>query len=122
MQRIRLFDLLQGEDDGQRLVDLSQYVSARASDRPVGVYAVHDSAGVLGYVGYSRNIVAALKVSCDLLYAVCFQSLFSRPSELCTGRGANLRIQASLNLPARRRNLYPVVAGKEAAALHHSKP
>lgn len=51
----------EGEDDGQRLVDLSQYVSARASDRPVGVYAVHDSAGVLGYVGYSRNIVAALK-------------------------------------------------------------
>ena len=53
---------IQGEDDGQELVDLSDYVSVRDSDKPVGVYAVYDEARSLQYVGYSRNVVAALKV------------------------------------------------------------
>ena len=55
--------LFQGEDDGQRLINLAQYIAVRDADKPVGVYAIYDDASTLQYVGYSRNVIAALKVS-----------------------------------------------------------
>ena len=61
---------MQGEDDGQHLVSLSQYLAKRTNDKPVGVYALYDAATDLQYVGYSRNMVAALAVSAAITYIV----------------------------------------------------
>jgi hypothetical protein len=50
-----------GEDDGASLLPVSSYLTSREGERPVGVYALHDSRGELQYVGLSRNIVLAVK-------------------------------------------------------------
>lgn len=54
--------LLQGEDDGTSLLPVSAYLSRRDGEKPLGVYAIYDEQHNVQYVGYSRNIVLAVKV------------------------------------------------------------
>ena len=49
------------EDDGSTVVSLGAYVEARDAEKPLGVYAVYDAQKSVQYVGYSRNVVVALK-------------------------------------------------------------
>ncbi len=53
---------MQGEDDGTTLVPVGPFLEAREGARPVGVYALYDSRRNIQYVGYSRNVVLAIKV------------------------------------------------------------
>eukprot|EP00959_Pyramimonas_sp_CCMP1952_P360218 7542916-Pyramimonas_sp.AAC.2 len=53
--------MLQGEDDGSTVVSMGAYVEARDAEKPLGVYAVYDAEKKVQYVGYSRNVVVALK-------------------------------------------------------------
>ena len=41
---------------------MAGFVSARAGEKPVGVYALYDAKRNLQYVGYARNVVLAVKV------------------------------------------------------------
>jgi hypothetical protein len=52
----------QGEDDGSTVLPVSDYLDARDGERPVGVYALLDARHNTQYVGYSRNMVLAIKV------------------------------------------------------------
>ena len=52
----------QGEDDGQSLLPVEDYLAQRDSEKPIGVYALYDARRDLQYVGYSRNMVLAVKV------------------------------------------------------------
>jgi hypothetical protein len=38
------------------------YLDSREGEKPLGVYAVYDERHALQYVGYSRNMVLAIKV------------------------------------------------------------
>ena len=53
---------LQGEDDGSTVLPVGDYLEARDGERPVGVYALLDARHNTQYVGYSRNMVLAIKV------------------------------------------------------------
>lgn len=55
--------LCQGEDDGDKLIKVAKWLEARDSEKPLGVYALYDKAKQPQYVGYSRNMVLAVKVS-----------------------------------------------------------
>jgi hypothetical protein len=52
----------QGEDDGTTLMPVPEYLSDRDGEKPLGVYAIYDSSRNAQYVGYSRNIVLAVRV------------------------------------------------------------
>ena len=52
----------QGEDDGSTVLPVSDYLDARDGERPVGVFALLDARHNTQYVGYSRNMVLAIKV------------------------------------------------------------
>ena len=56
------YQYLEGEDDGSTILDFDAYLSPREATKIAGVYGVYDSAQSLQYVGYSRNIILALKV------------------------------------------------------------
>jgi len=56
-----VYEIRAGEDDGSTVVSLGAYVEARDSEKPLGVYAVYDAKKEVQYVGYSRNVVVALK-------------------------------------------------------------
>lgn len=53
---------MQGEDDGQTLLPVDIYLEERDGEKPIGVYALYDLKRDLQYVGYSRNMVLAVKV------------------------------------------------------------
>ena len=53
---------VQGEDDGSAVLPVIEYLEARDGERPVGVYALLDRRRNTQYVGYSRNMVLAIKV------------------------------------------------------------
>ena len=56
------YQYLKGEDDGTTILDFDAYLSPREATKIAGVYGVYDSARSLQYVGYSRNLILALKV------------------------------------------------------------
>ena len=60
MYRTRLSSM-QGEDDGSAVLPVSEYLEARDGERPVGVFALLDRRRNTQYVGYSRNMVLAIK-------------------------------------------------------------
>ncbi|PRW61409.1 nifU chloroplastic isoform A [Chlorella sorokiniana] len=51
----------EGEDDGSALLPVGPWLVAREGDKPVGVYALHDSKRNLQFVGYARNMVLAVR-------------------------------------------------------------
>ena len=53
--------LAQGEDDGETVLPLADWLAAREGASPTGVYAVFDSSKRLQLVSYSRNVVLALR-------------------------------------------------------------
>lgn len=59
---VHMLLLVQGEDDGSSILPVPAYLDSREGEKPLGVYAVYDDRHNLQYVGYSRNIVLAVKV------------------------------------------------------------
>ncbi|KAF8073253.1 NIFU1 [Scenedesmus sp. PABB004] len=55
------YEFRKGEDDGSALLRVDDYLASRIGEKPLGVYAVLDAARALQYVGYSRNMVLAIK-------------------------------------------------------------
>ena len=51
----------EGEDDGNALIALDDYVSDREGFKFAGVFAVYDASESVQYVSYSRNVVSTLK-------------------------------------------------------------
>lgn len=51
----------EAEDDGSVLVPTDYYLESRDGESPMGVYAIYDSKRNLQYVGFSRNMVLAIK-------------------------------------------------------------
>ena len=51
----------QGEDDGETVLPLADWLAAREGAAPTGVYAVFDADKRLQLVSYSRNVVLALR-------------------------------------------------------------
>lgn len=56
--------VLQGQDDGTSCLSVEEYLETRDGERPLGVYALYDAHNNVQYVGYSRNMVIAVKVKC----------------------------------------------------------
>lgn len=54
---------IQGEDDGQTILPVGDYLAGRDGEKPVGVYALYDARRELQYVGFARNMVLTVKVS-----------------------------------------------------------
>lgn len=52
----------QGEDDGSTVMRVEHYLASRDGERPLGVYCVFDEQMQPQYLGYSRNMVLAMKV------------------------------------------------------------
>ncbi|CAD7698767.1 unnamed protein product [Ostreobium quekettii] len=57
----RAYEFRRGEDDGSTTLPVSAYLETRDGEKPVGVYALYDVDRNLQYVGFSRNIVLAVK-------------------------------------------------------------
>jgi len=55
------YNFRKGEDDGDAILSVNTYLTSRDGERPLGVYAVYDAEHNIQYIGYSRNIVLALK-------------------------------------------------------------
>lgn len=55
------YSFREGEDDGSTLISIPTYLASREGERAVGVYALYDDRRHLQYVGYSRNLVLAIK-------------------------------------------------------------
>ncbi|KAG0616195.1 hypothetical protein M758_5G097900 [Ceratodon purpureus] len=51
----------EGEDDGNAVIGMEDYVSAREGFKFAGVFAVYDALESVQYVSYSRNVVSTLK-------------------------------------------------------------
>ena len=79
-------NLLQGQDDGTSCLSVQEYLETRDGERPLGVYALYDAHNNVQYVGYSRNMVIAVKVMRAFAYqgVACFhtQSPHLRPAVL----------------------------------------
>jgi len=43
-------------------MSVDEYLQTRDGERPLGVYALYDAHNAVQYVGYSRNMVLAVKV------------------------------------------------------------
>lgn len=65
--------VLQGQDDGTSCVHVEEYLETRDGEKPLGVYALYNAHNAVQYVGYSRNMVLAVKVrlSCLMLRHNC---------------------------------------------------
>lgn len=63
------YNFREGEDDGSSHLDVTYYLANREGEKPFGVYAIYDQKNNLQYVGYSRNVVLAVKV---VYYFPCF--------------------------------------------------
>jgi len=61
----RAYRVRHGEDDGQSLLPVAEYLGDRDGEKPIGVYALYDSRRELQYVGFSRNMVLSVKGHLD---------------------------------------------------------
>ncbi|GLI68534.1 hypothetical protein VaNZ11_012974 [Volvox africanus] len=50
-----------GEDEGSVVMLVPAYLDSRDGEKPLGVYCVYDSDHIPQYIGYSRNMVLAVK-------------------------------------------------------------
>ncbi|KAF6255860.1 NifU-like domain-containing protein [Scenedesmus sp. NREL 46B-D3] len=57
----RRYNFREGEDDGSSILAVPGYLDSREGEKPLGVYAVYDERHALQFVGYSRNMVLAVK-------------------------------------------------------------
>jgi len=48
-------------------MSVEEYLQTRDGEKPLGVYALYDAHNAVQYIGYSRNMVLAVKV----LYSPC---------------------------------------------------
>ncbi|KAG2450669.1 hypothetical protein HYH02_004509 [Chlamydomonas schloesseri] len=55
------YEVRRGEDEGAIVMPVPTYLDSRDGDKPLGVYCVYDAAGAPAYIGYSRNMVLAIK-------------------------------------------------------------
>lgn len=45
-------------------MSVDEYLQTRDGEKPLGVYALYDAHNAVQYIGYSRNMVLAVKVTC----------------------------------------------------------
>eukprot|EP00882_Tetradesmus_deserticola_P012317 GHRQ01013056.1.p1 GENE.GHRQ01013056.1~~GHRQ01013056.1.p1 ORF type:complete len:463 (+),score=198.26 GHRQ01013056.1:85-1389(+) len=57
----RRYNFREGEDDGSSILAVPGFLASREGEKPLGVYAVYDERHALQFVGYSRNMVLAVK-------------------------------------------------------------
>jgi hypothetical protein len=50
---------------------VAAYLESRDGEKPLGVYAIYDDRHNLQYIGYSRNMVLAVKVSLLVTPGTC---------------------------------------------------
>ncbi|KAL3160178.1 hypothetical protein ABBQ32_010944 [Trebouxia sp. C0010 RCD-2024] len=55
------YNFREGQDDGTSCLSVEEYLETRDGERPLGVYALYDAHNNVQYVGYSRNMVIAVK-------------------------------------------------------------
>ncbi|KAG2438050.1 hypothetical protein HXX76_005661 [Chlamydomonas incerta] len=55
------YEVRKDEDEGSTVMPVPSYLETRDGEKPLGVYCVYDSTGAPAYVGYSRNMVLAIK-------------------------------------------------------------
>ncbi|GIL61081.1 hypothetical protein Vafri_15448 [Volvox africanus] len=56
-----LYAVRTGEDEGSIVMPVPAYLDSRDGEKPLGVYCVYDSDHIPQYIGYSRNMVLAVK-------------------------------------------------------------
>ena len=57
-----VYAIQSARDDGEEVVNAKAWLEARASDAPVaGVYATYDADGAMTFVGYRRDVLAAVR-------------------------------------------------------------
>lgn len=56
-----VYKIRQGEDDGTTIMPTESYLEARNLEKPLGVYATYTKDMSPQYIGFSRNVVLALK-------------------------------------------------------------
>lgn len=55
------YSFREGQDDGTSCLPVDEYLQTREGEKPLGVYALYDAHNAIQYVGYSRNMVLAVK-------------------------------------------------------------
>lgn len=55
------YNFREGQDDGTSCLSVDEYLQTRDGEKPLGVYALYDAHNAVQYVGYSRNMVLAVK-------------------------------------------------------------
>ena len=66
---------LQGQDDGTCIIAVPQYLQDREGEKPLGVYALYNAQNAVQYVGYSRNMVLAVKVGLTMQHDQCLHAI-----------------------------------------------
>ena len=56
-----VYEIREGEDDGESIVSAAAWVEARELEKPTGVYAIYNQSKELQFVGYTRNVVTAVR-------------------------------------------------------------
>ena len=84
----------QGEDDGTAQLDVPYFITSREGLRPMGVYSLYSSNGELQYVGFSRNMVVAIKVRLGIMrlcwWTLGLYALYPHSSALLSSAQAHL--------------------------------
>lgn len=57
----RRYMFRKGEDEGEVMLPIDEYLTSRDGERPLGVYAVYDQQRSVQYIGFTRNVVLSLK-------------------------------------------------------------
>lgn len=55
------YNFREGQDDGTSCMSVDEYLQTRDGEKPLGVYALYDAHNAVQYIGYSRNMVLAVK-------------------------------------------------------------
>lgn len=71
-----MLSLVQGQDDGTSTMAVPDYLRDREGEKALGVYALYNAHNDVQYIGYSRNMVLAVKVRVLLCLSPCFPTAF----------------------------------------------
>ncbi|KAL0051688.1 hypothetical protein WJX82_000278 [Trebouxia sp. C0006] len=55
------YNFREGQDDGTSSMSVEEYLQTRDGEKPLGVYALYNAHNAVQYIGYSRNMVLAVK-------------------------------------------------------------
>jgi len=55
------YEVRKGEDDGEMLLPVNEYLETRDGEKPLGVFMIFDASETVQYISYSRNMVLSIK-------------------------------------------------------------